>query len=86
VEHSEDLKLLVKTDGGQKVTIKPVSWYASFTVVSDSSDERTIVSLSAHEERVKSVLNEIVAHAYPVSLYGDRRGNGLGSEILWASH
>jgi hypothetical protein len=85
VNQSEDIELVVKTEGGQKITSKPVSWYASFTIVLDGPEERTIISLSADEERVKSILDEIVTKAYQISLYGDRRGDGLGPEILWAS-
>jgi len=86
VNRSEDIELVVKTEEGQKITIKPVSWHASFAVVLDGPQERTIVSISEGQEKIRSVLNEIVANAYQVSLYGDRRGNGLGSEILWVSH
>lgn len=85
VERSEDIELVVKTDQGQKVTTKPVSWYDSFMVVLDGAQERIIVSLAADEKRIRSVLDKIVANAYRVSVYGDRRGNGTGSEILWAS-
>jgi len=74
--------LVVETENGRKITSKPVSWYGSFTVVSDGAEGRTIVSISSDEESIRSVLNEIVANAYQVSLYGDRRGKGLGSEIL----
>jgi hypothetical protein len=83
---SEDIELVVETENGRKITSKPVSWYGSLTVVSDGAEGRTIVSISADEERVRSVLNEIVANVYQVALYGDRRGKGLGSKILWASH
>jgi len=85
VNRSEDIELVVETENGRKITSKPVSWYGSFTVVSDGAEGRTIISISSDEERIRSVLNEIVANAYQVSLYGDRRGKGLGSEILWAS-
>lgn len=86
VNRSGDIELVVETEKGRRITSKPVSGYASFTVVSDGAESRTIVSISADEERIRSVLNEIVANAYRVALYGDRRGKGLGSEILWASH
>ena|GEM_PF-233830 len=86
VNQSEDIELVVETNQGQKITSKPVSWGATFSVILDGPEERTIVSLSADEKRIRSVLDEIVRGDYQVSLYGDRRGDGSGTEILWASH
>src|SRR5262249_31115449 len=82
VNRSEDIELVVETENGRKITSKPVSWYGSFTVVSDGAKGRTIVSISSDEERIRSELNEIAANAYQVSLYGDRRVKGLGSRNL----
>src|SRR5262245_23806525 len=85
---SEDIELVMKTEKGQKIVNNPVQWYDTFTVVIDGS-ERRIISLlvkEEEEEKMKSVLNEIVGNCYQVSLYGDRRRNGSGSEILWVSH
>ena len=84
VSSSEDISLSVKDQSGRIVSSTPVSWYSSFAVVMDSSEGRKIVSLSANEETVKSLLDKIVDSQSEVALFGQRRRNVSSPEILWA--
>ena len=81
---SEDISLRVRERTGKVVSSQPVSWYSSFVVVVDSNEGRKIVSLSANEAAVKSLLDKIVGERYEVALYGQRRFNTSSPEILWA--
>lgn len=81
---SEDILLNIRDRRGQEVSSKPVSWYASFAVVMDNKDGRRIASLSADEDVIKSLLSEIVAKGYEVTLYGQRRPDISSPEIVWA--
>lgn len=84
VHHSEDIVLTIKDKQGRVVSSKPVSWYSSFTVVLDSREGRKIISLSANEENVKSLLDTISAGNYEIELYGQRSADVSSPELLWA--
>jgi hypothetical protein len=82
---SKNIDLVIKTEGRQKITSKQVSLYAIFTMVLDDPKERTIILLSDDEQRIKSILDEIVTKAYQIALYGEGRGGGFEPKILWVS-
>jgi hypothetical protein len=84
VNQSEDIQLNVKTPRDEIVTCKPVSWYSTFSIVLDESNGRQIVSLSANEKSVRTLLDKIVATKCTVTLFGQRRPNSSSPEILWA--
>ena len=84
VEQSEDIQLNVKTARGETVVCKPVSWYSTFSVVLDEPTGRQIVSLSANQKSVRTLLDKIVAANCTVALFGQRRPNFPSPELLWA--
>lgn len=84
VSYKQDLSLVIRDTRGKVVTSKPVTWYASFAVVLDSPDGRKIVSMTAEEETLKSLLNKIVSDNYEVTLFGTRDPNSSSPELLWA--
>lgn len=84
VDQPEDISLVIKDTRGNVVTSKPVSWYDSFTIVLDSPAGRKIVSLSADEKVVKSLLDQIVSGNYEVTLFGRRSRVTPSPQILWA--
>jgi hypothetical protein len=84
VAQSEDI--LLRINSNSVVTLcRPVSWYASFSIVIDSEEGRKIVSISASEEEARSALDRIVKGAYVVSVFGKRRADRCSPEILWAT-
>lgn len=83
-DYSEELLLKVKDRQGRVITSKPVLWYASFALVLDSAEGRKIVSLSAGEETIKSLLDLIIAKRYEISLFGQDSPDGSSPEVLWA--
>ena len=85
VASSEDIELVISTEKGEEVRGRPVSWYSTFKVVLDRTEGRKVISLWTDEKTIRSVLDEIEAHADQVFLYGDRRGKGMAPEMLWAS-
>jgi len=84
VNQSEDIQLNVKTPHGELVIGKPVSWYSTLSVVLDEPNGRQIVSLSANEKSVRTLLDKIVAANCTVALFGQRRPNSSSPELLWA--
>ncbi|HYP02668.1 MAG TPA: hypothetical protein VER76_20945, partial [Pyrinomonadaceae bacterium] len=84
VSHSEDVELTFETRAGQQLICRPVSWFASFTVVSDRTRERKIFSLAVAAEEVKTALDEIIASGVEVELYGARDAKNCSPETLWA--
>lgn len=83
VSQSEDVELTFETRAGQQMICRPVSWYASFTVVLERAHERKIFSLAGAEEEFKAVLDEIIASRAEVALYGGRAAEGCSPETLW---
>lgn len=85
VSQSKDMNLNILTGSGKKLSASPVSWYSSFFIVIDKESGRKIVSLSASEENVKEVLEEIVQNnKYSVEVYGRRNQEKHSPELLWA--
>jgi hypothetical protein len=84
VSVSEDITLTLENARGEKILSRPVSWYASFALVLDTQEGRRIVSLSAGEGAFRVALDEVVEKGYAVALYGRRRADASGPEILWA--
>jgi hypothetical protein len=84
VNQSEDIQLKIKTSRDETVICKPVSWYSTFSVVLDEPNGRQIVSLSANERSVRTLLSKIVATNCTVTLFGQRRPNAPSPELLWA--
>jgi hypothetical protein len=84
VNLSEDIELTIQTPKGTKLCY-PQSWYSSFMLVLDTPEERNIVSLTATEATVKSLLAKIKKQEYPVTLYGKRDPEQCSPELLWAS-
>jgi hypothetical protein len=82
--YSEDISLTVKDRQGKVVVSKPVLWYASFALVLDSAEGRKIVSFSADEQTVKSLLDLIIAKRYEISLFGQGSRDGSSPDMLWA--
>jgi hypothetical protein len=85
VEQSEDIQLNLKTQRGDRVPCKPVSWYSTFSIVLDEPNGRQIVSLAADPKSVRALLDKIVAAGYEVTLFGQRRPNSRTPELLWAT-
>jgi hypothetical protein len=81
---SEDISLNIIDRSGKKISASPISWYSSFFAVIDTKDERKIVSLSAPEESMKAVLDEIIAKKYAIEIYGQRSFAKVSPELLWA--
>jgi hypothetical protein len=84
VNQSEDIQLNVKTPHGEIVACKPVSWYSTLSIVLDEPNGRQVVSLSANEKSVRTLLDKIVAANCTVALFGQRRPNVPTPELLWA--
>ena len=84
VSHSEDVELTFEARAGKQLICRPVSWFASFTVVLDRPHERKIFSLAGAEEEVKAALDEVIASRAGVALYGARAAAGCSPETLWA--
>ncbi|HKR14139.1 MAG TPA: hypothetical protein VJT15_18895 [Pyrinomonadaceae bacterium] len=84
IAYSEDISLVIQDTRGRSVTSKPVSWYASFAIVVDSEEGRKILTLSASEDAMKSLLDTIVSNDYEILLFGKRRPDESSPEILWA--
>lgn len=84
IAYSEDISLVIKDTRDRSVTSKPVSWYGSFAIVVDSEEGRKILTLSASEDAVKSLLDTIVSNNYEILLFGKRRPDESSPEILWA--
>lgn len=84
-DDAEAIELTVKSARGTTVTCNPDTWHSSFAVVVDDETGREIASLGAPHAAFKSLLNEVVAKRYRVSLFGQRRFNECSPEILWAS-
>jgi hypothetical protein len=76
--------LTIQTPQSTKLC-SPQSWYSSFMLVLDTPEERNIVSLTATETTVKSLLAKIKKQEYPVTLYGKRDPEQCSPELLWAS-
>jgi hypothetical protein len=85
VEQSGNILLSLKKANGNAVACRPDSWYSSFSVTIDSKQNRRIASLGSSDDSVRSLLNEIVAKGYDVSLFGQRTSNSCSPELLWAS-
>jgi hypothetical protein len=81
---SSDPTLMVETAQGKKITCKLAYWYSSAAVLVDDENGRRIVSLGALTDAFDSLLKEIVAKNYTVTLYGQRRANQCSPELLWA--
>lgn len=84
ISYKEDLSLIIQDPRGKPLTLKPVVWYDSFTVVLDTSAGRQIVSMSAEEEALKSLLDKIISEKYKVSFFGNRDPDTSSPELLWA--
>ena len=84
VSQSEDVELTFETGAGKQLVCRPVSWYASFTVVLDRTHGRRIFSLAGAEEDFKAALDELIASRAEVALYGARAATGCSPETLWA--
>lgn len=82
--YSDDISLTIKDRHGKVVVSKPMLWYASFALVLDSAAGRKIVSFSAEEQTVKSLLDLIIAKRYEISLFGRGSRDGSSPDILWA--
>ncbi len=85
VEQSGNILLNLKRANGKTVDCRPDSWYSSFAVAIDGKQGRRIASLGSSDDSVRSLLNEIVAKRYDVSLFGQRISNSCSPELLWAS-
>ena len=84
VAQSEDIRLDVADTAGRKMECRPVSWFGSLAFVIDRSTGREISLISAADETIQRMLNEIVAQKYAVQLYGQRRA-ACSPELIWAS-
>lgn len=84
VERSGNILLNLLNAGGKTVACSPDSWYSSFSVTIDNKDGRRTASLGSSDDSLKSLLNEIVAKRYAVSLFGQRISNSCSPELLWA--
>lgn len=85
VGQSEDILLRLKRASGKVSACKPNSWYSSFSVTVDDEHGRRIATLGARADSVRSLLNEIVAKRYDVSIFGQRGADSCSPELLWAS-
>ena len=89
---SEDISLNITQRNGKKFSVSPASLYSIFSVVIDTKEGRKIVSLSATEESMKAVLDEIIAKDYLIEFYGNgqsfsyenRKNKKIRPELLWA--
>ena len=84
VSGSEDIILNVKSSDGKKIVCSPASWYSSFSVVIDTTEQRRIVSMSAPEKTFKTMLDEVVKQKYEASFFGQRGTEKSSPEMLWA--
>ena len=84
LSYDENLSLSIQDSAGHIVTSKPVTWYGTFAVLLDSPSGRKIVSMSAEEEALKSLLDKIISAKYQVTLFGKRAPSTSSPELLWA--
>lgn len=82
LEQSEDVKLSVSA-GGSKTVCSPVSWYASFGVVTDTPQGREVISAYGNEEQVKALLDQAVKNRTALRLYGRRQRELCSPEWIW---
>jgi hypothetical protein len=82
VSRSENIKLLVDTDGG-RVACSPAAWFGSFGVVADSAEGREVVTVYGNEEAAKALLEAAVKARTAVTLYGRRSAGGCSPEWVW---
>lgn len=83
IDVSEDIELTVKTAKGNK-KCSPVSWSSSFMATLDTPNERKIVSMSAQQDTLKALLEDIKKQGYTLDLYGQRGPKKCSPELLWA--
>lgn len=79
---SEDLQLVVSS-GGAEVACRPVAWFGSFGLVSDSERGREVVTVYGNEELAKEMLEAALKAKAEASLYGRRSAEGCSPEWLW---
>ena len=84
VYQSKDFGMVIEDVDGKKIECRPDSWYSSFSVVVDKKDGRSIAFVSAHENRLKPLLEKIRSDRSAVALYGNRRTGRCSPEIIWA--
>jgi len=82
LSQSEDLKLLVNSDGG-RVACSPVAWFGAFGVLADSAEGREVVTVYGNEEEAKTLLEAAMKAKSEVTLYGRRSAEGCRPEWLW---
>ena len=83
VSQSEDIKLFVNSEHGQRVACSPVAWFGSFGLVAESDEGREVVTIYGNEEAAKSLLDEAVRAKSEVTLYGRRSAEGCSPEWFW---
>ena len=83
VSQSEDLLLVIENARGNRTECRPDSWYSSLSVVVDTKDGRKIAFLSASEDLVRGLLDEINSRRLEVTLFGRRRAGQCSPEMIW---
>jgi len=81
----EAIPLMMETLEGDRFACQLAGRHIDSAVVADNKEGRRIVSLSANEQAVKSLLDEIIAHKYSVNLYGQGRFGYCSPTIVWVS-
>ena len=83
VRQSEEIKLVVNSEHGQRVACSPVAWFGSFGLVVESDAGREVVTVYGNEEAAKALLEEAAKTRSVVTLYGRRSAEGCSPEWVW---